>query len=84
MSATAAEVERALLALDQRVLAAVIHRGLRSLDPAGAEAGQEDVDSPWHIALEQRLHDLETGEPVALDVDQSHARLRTELRSRRE
>lgn len=83
MSENVAEVERALLALDHHDRAAVIHRGLRSLDTADTtDADQNEVDAAWRTELQRRLDDVESGKVELLDVDESHAQLRAELAAR--
>lgn len=78
-----AEVERALLALDQRDRAAVIHRGLQSLGPEDANVDQSEIDAAWRTELRRRIDDVESGKVELLDVDESHAQLRAELAARR-
>lgn len=79
-----AEVEQALLALDQHDRAAVIHSGLRSLHPEDASADQGKIDTAWRIELRRRIDDIESGKVELLDVDESHAQLRAELAARRQ
>ncbi|GAB3049744.1 addiction module protein [Sediminivirga luteola] len=81
MSKSAAEVEQALLALSQHDRAAVIHRGLRSLDGQDADVAQDEIDAAWRAELRRRIDDVESGEAELLDVDESHAQLRAELAS---
>ncbi|MEE6289253.1 addiction module protein [Georgenia sp. MJ173] len=84
MSQNVADVERALLALDHHDRAAVIHRGLRSLDPADTtDVDQNEVDAAWRTELRRRLDDIESGKVELLDVDESHAQLRAELAAQR-
>ncbi len=83
MSMNGADVERALLALDQRERAAVIHRGLQSLDPEGSNVAQGEADVAWRTELRRRIDDIESGRVELLDVDESHAQLRAELAARR-
>lgn len=80
---TATEVELALLALDQRDRAAVIHRVLPSLDGEDANVDQDEVNAAWHTELQRRIEDVENGEVELLDVDKAHADLRAELAARR-
>src|SRR5699024_2726211 len=83
MSMTVAEVEQALLALDQQDRAAVLHRGLRSLDADDANVDQAEVDEAWRAELRRRIDDIDFGTVELLDVDESHAQLRAELAARR-
>ncbi|WP_157073174.1 addiction module protein [Kribbia dieselivorans] len=83
MSMTVSEVEQALLALGEQDRAAVIHRGLRSLDAGDASTDQAEVDASWRAELRRRIADIESGKSELLDVDESHAQLRAELAARR-
>lgn len=83
MSMNVAEVEQALLALDERDRAAVIHRGLRSFDAEAADTDQAEVDAAWRVELRRRIDEIESGKVELLDVDESHAQLRAELVARR-
>ncbi|MDR1442531.1 MAG: addiction module protein [Bifidobacteriaceae bacterium] len=83
MSMNVAEVEQALLALDQHDRAAVIHRGLRSLDADDANVDQAEVDAAWRTELHSRIDDIDSGKVELLDVNESHAQLRAELAARR-
>lgn len=78
-----AEVEQALLALDQHDRAVVIHRGLQSLDAEDVIADQVEVDAAWRTELRRRIDEIEGGTVELLDVDESHAQLRAELAARR-
>lgn len=77
------EVEQALLALDQHERAAVLRRGLESLDPEDASIDQAEVDKAWHTELRRRIDDIENGRVALVDLDESHAQLRAELAARR-
>lgn len=83
MSMNVEEVEQALLALDEHDRVAVIHRGLRSLDTEDANVDQAEVDAAWRSELRRRIDDVESGKVELVDVDESHAQLRTELAARR-
>ncbi|MGO1592464.1 MAG: addiction module protein [Ancrocorticia sp.] len=83
MSMNVAEVEQALLALDQHDRAVVIHRGLQSLDAEDVIADQVEVDAAWRTELRRRIDEIEGGTVELLDVDESHAQLRAELAARR-
>ncbi|MDR1450008.1 MAG: addiction module protein [Propionibacteriaceae bacterium] len=83
MSMNAAEVEQALIALDQRDRAVVIHRGLRSLDADDANVDQAEVAAAWRTELRRRIDDIDSGKVELLDVNESHAQLRAELAARR-
>ncbi|MGO1316564.1 MAG: addiction module protein [Cellulomonadaceae bacterium] len=82
MSMNVTEVERALLALDQHDRAAVIHRGLRSLDATDENVDQAEVDAAWRAEFRRRIDDVESGKVELLDVDESHAQLRAQLAAR--
>lgn len=79
-----AEVERALLALSQHDRAAVIRRGLRSLDKNNMDANPDETDKAWQSEVRRRLASIEDGSAELLDPEQSHAALRAELASRRQ
>lgn len=78
-----AEVEQALLALDQHDCAAVIRRGLRSLDREDASMGLDGVDVAWRTEVRRRIDDIESGKVEPLDLEEPHAQLRAELAARR-
>ncbi|MFB9774892.1 addiction module protein [Brevibacterium otitidis] len=84
MSMDVAEVERALLALSQHDRAAVIRRGLRSLDKNNMDADPDETDKAWQSEVRRRLASIEDGSAELLDPEQSHAALRAELASRRQ
>ncbi|MCT1657127.1 addiction module protein [Brevibacterium luteolum] len=84
MSMDVAEVERALLALSQHDRAAVIRRGLRSLDKNNMDADPDATDKAWRSEVRRRLASIEDGSAELLDPEQSHAALRAELASRRQ
>lgn len=83
MPMTAQEVEQALLALDQHERAAVIHRGLLSLDADDAPVDQAAIDAAWRTELGRRIDDIESGKVELLDASGSHEQLRAELAARR-
>lgn len=78
-----AEVERALLALEHHDRAAVIHRGLRSLDADDANMDPHEAEAAWRTELRRRIGDIERGEVELLEVDESHAQLRNEVAAQR-
>lgn len=85
MSMNVAEVERALLSLDRRDRAEVLHRGIQSLDLDDHPIeDQAEVDAAWRAELRRRIDDIESGKVELLDVDESHAQLRAELAARRQ
>ncbi len=84
MSMNAVEIERALLALSREERAAVIHRGLLSLNSPTPSADQpESLDAAWAEELQERVRQIDDGDVSLIDADESHARLRAELSSRR-
>ncbi len=85
MSMNVAEVERALLSLDRRDRAEVLHRGIQSLDSdAAVEVDQAEVDAAWHSELRRRIGDIESGKVELLDADEVHAQIRAKLDAIRE
>lgn len=79
MSMTMDQVEEALLALNRRDRAAVIQRGLRSLDDEIEETSQEEIDAAWRDELSRRIDDIESGKVKMLSHDEVFARTRAEL-----
>ncbi len=79
MSMTVDQVEEALLALNRRDRAAVIQRGLRSLDREIEEAPQEEIDSAWRDELSRRIDDIESGKVKMLNHDEVFANVRAEI-----
>ncbi len=84
MSMSAADVERAVFALERRDRAALIHRVLQDLDTDGTERDQSEIDAAWRTELRRRIDDIESGKVELLDIEESHAQLRAELAARRE
>lgn len=76
MSMTMAQVEEALLALDRRDRAAVIHRGLQTLDVQAEETPQEEVEAAWGDELRRRIDDIEGGRVQMLTHDEVFGRAR--------
>lgn len=63
MSMNVAEVERALLSLDRRERAEVLHRGIQSLDMDDQVAeDQAEVDAAWLSEIRRRIDDIEMWE----------------------
>lgn len=83
MSMSLAEVEQAFLALDRRDRAALIHRGLQSLDTEDDQVDQAEVDATWRGELRRRIDDIESGKIELLDADEVHAQIRAELAAMR-
>jgi|ThiBiot_300_plan_2_1041538.scaffolds.fasta_scaffold00835_18 putative addiction module component (TIGR02574 family) len=83
MSMSVADVERALLALDKHDRAAVIHRGLQSLDSDTSDVDQDAVDAAWRDELRRRVDEIESGKVELLDLDEVHAQIRAELAAMR-
>ncbi len=79
MSMTMDQVEEALLALNRRDRAAVIQRGLRSLDDEIEETSQEEIDAAWRDELSRRIDDIESGKVKMLSFDEVLANVRDEL-----
>jgi len=78
-----AEVEQAFFALDRRDRAALIHRGLQTLDAEEAQGEQGEVDAAWRDELRRRIDDIENGKVELLDADEVHAQIRAELAAKR-
>jgi len=71
-----AKVEEAMLALDRRDLAALIHRGIQVLDHGDIEAPQDDIDTTWRDELDNRIDDIQSGKVETMPLDESFARAR--------
>lgn len=81
MAQDVAEVERALLALAPDARAAVIERGLLSLDDAD-EADQAGIDAAWLTEVDRRVEEYVSGDTELVDVDEHFARIRAKLAAR--
>ena len=75
MSMSVAEVEQAMLALDRRDLAAVIHRGIQALDEGDMHETQDSVDAAWRDELRKRIDEIESGQVELLTGDEVDARI---------
>ncbi|MFT3852130.1 MAG: addiction module protein [Ilumatobacteraceae bacterium] len=84
MAPETAEVERALLALPPDERAAVVHRGLLSLDEGGDEVDQAEIDAAWRDEIRRRIDDIESGKVQLIDADDHYARLRARYATGRE
>lgn len=74
-----AQVEEALLALDRADRAAVIQRGLQSLDTDAVSESQAEVDAAWRSELRRRIDDIESGKAQLLSVDEVFAEVDARL-----
>lgn len=81
MALEVVDVEQALLALAPAERAAVIERGLLSLDCA-TDADQVDVDVAWDEEVERRVSAYVAGEVILVDADAHYAQLRARLATR--
>ncbi len=70
-----AEVEQAMLALDKRDLAALIHRGIQALDESDTEVSQTEVESAWNAEFRRRIDEVESGQVELLTTDDVDARV---------
>ncbi|WP_449277054.1 addiction module protein [Leucobacter sp. GX24907] len=75
MSMNVAEVEQAMLALDKRDLAALIHRGIQALDESDTEVSQTEVESAWNAEFRRRIDEVESGQVELLTTDDVDARV---------
>lgn len=75
MAPEVAEVERALLALPLRERAAVIERGLLSLDGEPAEDTQDEIDAAWRDEIGSRVDDVLAGKVELVSGEESRARV---------
>ncbi|MFT3944332.1 MAG: addiction module protein [Ancrocorticia sp.] len=79
MSMNVAQVEEALLALDRADRAAVIQRGLQSLDADSVPESQAEVDAAWRSELRRRIDDIESGKAHMLSADEVFAEVDARL-----
>lgn len=78
-----AEVLQALLALNRHDRAAVIRRGLASLDADEVNPDQGEVDAAWRSELRRRINDIYSGKVKLLNAGAVHAQIRVELAAMR-
>ena len=83
MTMTMAQVEEALMALDRRVQAAILQRGIRNLDTRSEDLPQDEVEAAWRDELSKRIDDIRSGAVELLDFDESHRQIRAQLIARR-
>ena len=81
MAPDVAEVERALLALGPDERAAVIERGLLSLDDMD-NTDQVDVDAAWLAEIDRRVDEYVSGDTTLVDADEHFAQMRAKLAAR--
>lgn len=81
MAREVTDVERALLALDPVERAAVIERGLLSLED-GDPADQADIDAAWLTEVNCRVDEYLSGDATLVDADKHHAQIRAKLAPR--
>lgn len=74
------EVERALLALAPNDRAAVIHRGLLSLEASDSpRTDQVEVDEAWRAEFRRRIDDIDSGKVALVSGEESERRVRALL-----
>lgn len=83
MAPEVAEVERALLALTPEDRAAVIERGLLSLEDID-DADQADIDAAWLAEVNRRVDEYVSGDTKLVDADEHFAQIRARLAARDE
>lgn len=83
MSMDAAEIERAMLALDRRDLAALIRRGIQALDDGDATAPQNEIDAAWRDEVAQRIDDVRSGKVTTTPLEDSFAEARAAIAASR-
>ena len=80
MSSNVYEVEQALLSLSQKERAAVIQRGIDSLEPPEHVAiPDSDNESAWTAEALRRLKEVKDNKVNLLDLEESHRQLRAVL-----
>lgn len=70
------EIEEAMLALDRRDLAPLIHRGIQVLDRGDEDSSPEQIDSAWRDVLVQRIEDIQSGRVETVSLENSFIRAR--------
>lgn len=83
MSMSLPEVEKAMLALNEREIAALVHRGIQALDHDDDSVSQEEIDAAWRDELLRRIDDIESGKVKTIPGDEVFASVRAELAARR-
>ena len=83
MAITAGQIEEAMLALDRRDLAALIHRGIQAPDEGDVTASQDEIDAAWRDEVARRIDDVQSGRVETLPLDESFSRIRAKLATRR-
>lgn len=78
MASDVSAVEQALLALAPEDRAAVIERGLRSLEEADTDH-RAAIDSAWLDELERRVDEYMDGAVHLVDTEEHFARIKQEL-----
>lgn len=78
MAPEVAEAERALLALAPDERAAVIERGLLSLDDVD-DTDQADIDAAWLAEINRRVDEYVSGDTKLADADKHFAQIRAKL-----
>lgn len=81
MAPAVAEVERALLALAPDERAAVIERGLLSLDDVD-DTDQGEIDAAWLAEINRRVDGYGSGDTELVDADEHFEQLRAKLAAR--
>lgn len=84
MSSNIHQVELALLALSQEERAAVIQRGIDSLETTEKVSTREsEIDPAWTAEALRRLKQVKGNKVELLELKESHRHLRAELAARR-
>lgn len=81
MAPDIAQVEQALLALAPDDRAAVIERGLLSLDDVD-DTEQVDIDAAWLAEVNRRVDEYVSGDTKLVDADEHFAQIRAKLAAR--
>lgn len=81
MAPDIAQVEQALLELAPDDRAAVIERGLLSLDDVD-DTEQVDIDAAWLAEVNRRVDEYVSGDTKLVDADEHFAQIRAKLAAR--
>lgn len=83
MSMSVSEVEQAMLALDRREIAALVHRGIQVLEEGDLNNTQEGVNAAWRDEVAQRINDIQSGKVETVPLDESCDRARAAIAAMR-
>ncbi len=83
MSAATAKILAEALALPVEARAEIAEVLIRSLDDE-ADEDPDEVAAAWAVEIERRVGDLEAGRTTAVPMEEAMARIRADLKARRD